>query len=86
MRYKGVINKNNKSITVPYTPEEEAEADAEDVIFLENRKTTEWLRKREDQYLPAKDYIEMLYKDMKNNTKNFVEHQDKVRTDNPKPL
>jgi len=40
--------------------------------------------KRQTEYLPFEDQLEMIYKDQKNGTTIYKDHCDKVRSDNPK--
>ena len=40
--------------------------------------------KRQTEYLPFEDQLEMIYKDQKNGTTTYKDHCDKVRGDNPK--
>ena len=44
-----------------------------------------YIDKRRDGYASIQDQLEMLYKDKINGTNTFVEHNDEVRTANPKP-
>ena len=39
---------------------------------------------RRKQYLEFQHQLEMIYKDQKNGTTTFIDHCDKVRSDNPK--
>jgi len=49
---------------------------------LENTATID--AKRQTEYLPFEDQLEMIYKDQKNGTTIYKDHCDKVRSDNPK--
>lgn len=72
---------------VPFTPEEEAAADREEAAFKAEAARTEYIRCRQghDGYKSLELQLDMLYHDMTNETKTWIEHRTDVKKKFPKP-
>jgi hypothetical protein len=42
--------------------------------------------KRKRDYLPIQEQLDLMYWDKVNNTSKWIEHRNKVKSDNPKPV
>ena len=83
MRYKTIATAPGEpEIKIPFTKEEEDQADREAKAYYEEMKATQYIRDRNgpDGYLPVGDQLDMLYHDMKEGTNTFIEHRDAIKS------
>lgn len=73
---------------VPFTPEEEAERDAEEALFLEKRvalAAVEYRRQRAAEYPPMADYVDGIVKGDQAQVQAYVNACLAVKAKYPKP-
>lgn len=73
---------------VPFTAEEEEAADREEATFKAEQARTEYIRLRQstDGYKSVELQLDMLYHDMINGTKTWIEHRTDVKKRFAKPM
>ena len=89
-RFHGMINKKGENVSIPYTPEEEIEADAmvanalaEEADYIANHKYKD---DRKKAYGSVEDQLDMIYWDQVNGTTAFKDHVTAIKAAHPKPI
>lgn len=63
----------------------QADQDAWSGEYEKHVADTAYIEKREKDYLPLEEQLDMFYWDKVNGTDNFMKHRAKVKADYPKP-
>lgn len=77
--------KNKRTEVKVLSPEEESKILSEWANNLKKNTLNEYLYLRKQNYGSIEDQLDMLYKDLKNGTSNWVDHISNIKEKYPKP-